>query len=332
MSSFNIRLTPNDINAMKDMLNFNGLSTKALQKYYKTVLYTRKRLFKLQKAGYIAREVVYSAKELGDNKRKISRVTNIYYLLYKGIRAINEHADPRYVVPKKESLDVANFVSNLYIRVPNLQSHRQARQKFKLTRNSYWPTCFIPSSPPLLIYIIGKNDKKHHLSRAIGFIKKHRSLGRHIIVSDKFEKNIFDLKNVYNVYFLFWDQALEIIENLAKDIDYYFKEFKTIIKKQLPHAIFYSQTTPPYWDVYVNGKTMKIAELISGSLFLREHLLNPISGVYVYAYEKSGNYLNSIKPKYGSYLIFFKRDQQVYRVELNPKTKQLKISNLESLF
>lgn len=108
----------------------------------------------MQKAGYIAGKVVYSAKELGDNKRKISRVTSIYYLLHKGIRAINEHADQRYVMPKKESLDVANFVSNLYIRVPNLQSHRQARQKFKLTRNSYWPTCFIPSSPPLLIYTV----------------------------------------------------------------------------------------------------------------------------------------------------------------------------------
>lgn len=218
-SPFNIRLTPNDINAMKDMLRFNGLSTKALQKYYKTVLYTRKRLFKLQKAGYIAREVVYSAKELGDNKRKISRVTNIYYLLFKGIRAINEHADPRYVVPKKEFLDVANFVSNLYMCVPNLQSHRQARQKFELPKASFWPTCFIPTSPPLLIYVIGKNVKNYHLSKAKEFIKKHKSLGRHIIVSRKFERSLLSLRDLNNVQFLFWDLAPEIIENLAKDMD-----------------------------------------------------------------------------------------------------------------
>jgi hypothetical protein len=219
--SFNIRLTSNDINAMKDMFRFNGLSTKALaQNHYSTIEYARKRLFEMQKAGYIAREVVYSVKELGNNERKVSRDTNIYYLRYKGIRAINEHTDPRYVVPKKELLDVTNFVSNLYMQVPNLQSRRQARQKFELPENSLWPTCFIPSSPPLLIYFIGKNNQRYYLSKAKIFIKKHKSLGHHIIVSEKLEKrSLLSLRDVNNVHFFLWDQAPEKIVNLVKDID-----------------------------------------------------------------------------------------------------------------
>jgi len=317
----NIRLTGKDIGALKAMFLFKGLSTYALaEKYYSTLTYARKRLSELKAEGYISSRGYYKAKKIDNGKKQNSRIVNIYYPTYKGIRAIDENMDPRNVEPDKKYLDVANLVSELYRRIPNLLSRRQTLQRFELS-NYQPPICSIPTSPPLILYIIGETRWHEEISRTIGFIKVKPELGRHIIISKDYEYGFLTLPNSY---FIHWDHALEVVPNLAKDINYYFKEFQEVIAEQFPGAVFLPYE-PPYLRVNTGKKIIYVAELISGSNFLRLHLCKPIQNVYVYAFEKSKKSFSGINLEYGSFAFFSRQEQKLYKAALNPQTGRMRI-------
>lgn len=211
-----IRIQDRDREILKEIINFNGLPASVIIKnHFKTKKYGYARLKLLEKNGYVS-NTYYYAQNKKNGKKFAQRISAIYYATSLGCREVDCPTDYRYVVPNEDKLDVTNLVGNLYSRIPNLLSKRQAMEEYGL--KGFMPvTCAIPNENPIFIYILGNKLGRNEIGATKNFIESYPAPATHYVISRDFK----DRLNIQKANFVLWRLALEYLPNLAKDENYY---------------------------------------------------------------------------------------------------------------
>ncbi len=310
MSEAKIELQERDLVVLRDIYRFNGLPLPTIVKkhYNKSVSYAYKRLRRLRREGYIENIYYYEPDKKPGEKTKVKRVAAICYLTHKGLRALNENINPRYVEPQRDKLDIYNIISRLYEEFPDLISKREAVEKMGI-KNFMPLTCIIPTSPPVLISILGKKKSYEDESRIASFAKARPIEGRYVIISTGFNARYLESDS----YFIHWDNALEVLPNIVKEKDYYLNEFIGILKRQYRDVTILSASPNPFVKARISGRTFHLGELVSGSNRLRLELRNPPDSTYIYV--KNRHELTGVDLEHGKFYYYLSSEGRAYKME-----------------
>lgn len=302
-----IRLQERDMDILQDLYRFNGLSGQAIVRArFSKDQGGYRRLKILEKHNFIAKKYYYAVRRAGE-RTWTQRIAAIYYLTPKGLRTIGESIDPRMVRPDEDKLDVHNLIGKLYLANSGLLSKRETLKRYDL--KGFMPvTCSFPSDPPIFVHILGKKNLEES-TRIVSFAQAKILPARHIIVSRSFEEEFL----VPEISFIPWEFAPEVLPVLAQDFGHYLNGLKTIVKSLYPEAVF----TPHglFTEAQTRNKTYNLAELVSGSCYLRLELRTPPPNTVILVKDK--RCLEGVQLDQGSFTIYNMRDQSFYEVFLD---------------
>ncbi len=310
-----IRIQDRDREILKEIINFNGLPASVIIKnHFKTKKYGYARLKLLEKNGYVS-NTYYYAQNKKNGKKFAQRISAIYYATSLGCREVDCPTDYRYVVPNEDKLDVTNLVGNLYSRIPNLLSKRQAMEEYGL--KGFMPvTCAIPNENPIFIYILGNKLGRNEIGATKNFIESYPAPATHYIISRDFK----DRLNIQKANFVLWRLALEYLPNLAKDENYYLNEFLKIIQRELL-GIRLLNNTQPLLRVQYGNQVLHLGELISGSNHLRFILQEPPENTIIYSPSRVHFYKIKLKSEKDSFIFYSQKDKGFFRMFLSEKNR-----------
>ncbi|HHX24280.1 MAG TPA: hypothetical protein GX723_09805 [Thermoanaerobacterales bacterium] len=311
-----IRIQPRDKEVINDVIKFNGLPASVIiSKHFKTKTYGYERLKLLENNGYLGNMYYYALRKK-DGKKFAQRISAIYYATSKGCKEVGCTIDYRYVVPNKDKLDVANLVGNLYSKIPNLLSKRQAMDIYAL-KNFMPVTCVVPGEKPIFIYILGNKLGRKEVGSVKNFIESNTFSGAtHYVVSRDFKERL----NILNANYIQWATALEYLPNIAKDKNYYLDEFLRLIKRQLPGIRPLTEPNPLIRAQYKN-QILHIGEFITGSNNLRHILDEPPENTIIYATSRNHFHGLKLKNKEDSFIFYSKKDKSFFRMILNKNNR-----------
>lgn len=304
-----IELRERDLKVFWDIYRFNSLPLPTIiKKHYKSLSYAYKRLRRLRREGYIENVYYYEPDKNSGEKTKVKRVAAICYLTHKGLKALNEDIDPRYVEPQRDKLDIYGIIGRLYEEFPDLISKREAVEKMRIKK--FMPlTCIIPLNPPMIISILGRSKSYEDESRIASFAKTRPIEGTYIIISDSFNARYLESDS----YFIHWDRALEVLSNIAKERNYYMNEFISILKRQYRDISISPATSDLFVKAQISGRSFRLGELVSGSNRLRFELRNPPDNTYIYV--KNRRDLIGVDLEYGKFYYYLSSENKAYKME-----------------
>lgn len=308
-------LQPRDKNIFLDLCKYKGLPMNCLSaKYFEgKQKICHLRLRKLEKAGYISK--IYHVKTQSQKSllQGPSRIT-IYYANYLAQKAINYNLDSvraERLKPLKNHLEKHILLGELDANIPNLTPSTESRIRYSI-ENNIPLIASIQSDKLITVSAFNKEDaeKNRPYNNMKSFLREKRiNAGNQavifVIIAPTFPSSFL----TYNTYYLPWQQADQILTNLAKNTDYYKHSFLKVFMNK-----GYSLTTRDglYWQITKNGKTYNIAELITGSTELMRSLRSPPPNAYIYTLSRS--HLYDINLEHGSFLIYSWKDQTTYQV------------------
>ncbi|MDK2836749.1 MAG: hypothetical protein PWP21_1526 [Thermosediminibacterales bacterium] len=263
---------------------------------------------RLHKKGYINSMHYYRPDKKPGEKTKVKRVAAICYLTHKGVKALGKDIDPRYVEPQRDKLEVYNLIGKLYEKFPDLISRREAVEKMGI-KNFMPLTCIIPSTPPIIISILGRSKSYEDESRIASFAKTRPIEGTYVIISHSFNARYLESDS----YFIHWDRALEVMPNIAKERNYYMNEFISILKRQYRDISIYPATSDLFVKARISGRPFFLGELVSGSNRLRFELRNPPDNTYIYIKNRSD--LIGVDLEHGKFYYYLSSENKAYKME-----------------
>lgn len=311
------QLQQRDREILQDLYRFNGLPAEAIIGRFSCRNDGYRRLRILKREGYVARKYYYAK----NNNNRAQRIATIYYVMPKGLKAINIGIDPRMVRPYDDELDVHNLIGRLYLAEPRLLSKRETLKRYDL--KGFMPvSCSIPGKPPVFIHILGKDKNSlEEKTWVVSFIEAQILPAEHVIISRNFDKIYLTPEARY----IPWDMAVQILPIWSRDRDVYINKLKKYFLTFYPEAIFFPK------DPFIIARTRRgifhLAELVSGSCFLRMVLASPPPNTLVFV--ENRRCLEGVNLEQGSFFVYSEQENQVFEIFL--KDGWMYIRPVESL-